>query len=185
MLSLAKRQVIDNTLHKSLRAIEVVAGVVAALINVEGKAAIVAGLIAHALAKGVSGGGSETICEMAVKLQLQSVIARRVSGKEEIGVRSSPEGVKFGLSQLPHAHYGSGVKVVVDDGVDGVAADVRNIENEAPGQRLLNRSVPRFHIRVLEVLIHHEIGAFYGGVGNNPVRWNDRVNEVGKAILES
>ncbi len=124
-LALSKRQIVHNTLHKGLRAIEVVAGVIAALINIEGQATIVARLKTHALTECVSRRGSETAREMPVKLHLQSVVAGRVSRKEEIRVRSSPEGVKLGLSLLPEAKYRRGVEIVIDHGVDAVVADVR------------------------------------------------------------
>ena len=64
-------------------------------------------------------------------------------------------------------------------------ADVTYIENEAPRQRVLDRSVPRFHIRVFEVLINHEVVHRYRRIGNDPVRGNNGENRSGKAILKS
>ncbi len=50
---------------------------------------------------------------------------------------------------------------------------------------MLNRSVPRFHIRVLEVLINYKIGGCFSWIGNDPGRWNQRLNETGETFLES
>src|ERR1700747_161597 len=120
------------------------------------------------------------------------MVAGRISGKQQIRRRSSPEG-GFRKSTVGGAQYGCGIEVVVDDGVDRMIADVRYIQNEAPRQRPLDGRIPRFYIRVLEVGIHHkEVGKFEcrgrrcaGCAGDDPVRRNYRENEIGEAILES
>ena len=53
-LALSKRQIVHNVLHKGMRAVEVVPGVVAALIDIERQAAIVARLKTYAFAECVS-----------------------------------------------------------------------------------------------------------------------------------
>ena len=104
--------------------IEVVAGVIAALIYIECQAAIVVGLKAHAFAESVRGGGRKTVREAPVKFCLQSVVAGGEPRKEKLGRGGSPEGGKFGLPGIAQANDGSGVEVIVDHGVDTVAADV-------------------------------------------------------------
>jgi len=110
------------------------------------------------------------------------VVAGRVSRKEEIGVCRSPERIKFGKPFVAETNYGSCVEVVIHDSVDAVIANVSQIENEAPGQRLLDSEVPRFHIRVFEVLINHEVVHCHSRVGNDSVRGNNRENRSGKTI---
>src|SRR5207245_984177 len=76
-LAPSERQVINDALYKGMRAIEVVAGVIAALIDIERKPSIVAGLKAHPFAERVSRRGRKTARETAVKLHLQSMVAGR------------------------------------------------------------------------------------------------------------
>ena len=75
------RQVVDNTLDKSLGAIEVISGVIAAWINIKGKMAIIALLETHALSECISRRSREATGEPPVKFHLQGMVARRVSGK--------------------------------------------------------------------------------------------------------
>src|SRR5258707_15716732 len=117
-------QLVDNTLHKRLGTIEVVAGVIAPLIDIEGQAAIVAGLKAHAFAEGVRGGGREAVREVPVKFQLQSMVAGRVSGKQEIGVRLTPKRGVLGLPGVREAHHRGGIKVVIYYGIHAVITDI-------------------------------------------------------------
>src|SRR5436190_11655450 len=100
-LAPSERQVINDALYKGMRAIEVVASVIAALIDIERKPSVVAGLKAHPFAERVSRGGRKTAREAAVKLHLQSMVARRVSCKQEIGRGRSSERVELRLSLLP------------------------------------------------------------------------------------
>src|SRR5207245_7079974 len=76
-----ERQVINDALYKGMRAIEVVAGVIAALIDIERKPSVVAGLKAHPFAERISRRGRKTSREAAVKLYLQSVVAGRIPCK--------------------------------------------------------------------------------------------------------
>ena len=73
--ALSKRQIVHDTLHQGMRAIEVVPGVIAALIDIECQAAIVARLKAHAFAEGVGRGGRQAAREVPVEFHLQSVVA--------------------------------------------------------------------------------------------------------------
>src|SRR5258708_28123379 len=142
-------------------------------------------LTTDALADCVGRGGCETAGESPGKLHVQSVVAGRESRKKEIRVRRTPEGVKLGPSLVPEANYRRGVEVIVDNRVDAVIPNVSYIESEAPGQRLLGRRVPRFHVRVLETLIHYKVVGTYSRVGNDPVRWDRRLNEGGETSLKS
>jgi len=49
------------------------------------------------------------------------------------------------------AHDGGSVEVVIHDGINAVISNVSQIEHEVPGQGMLDRQVPRFHVRVLEM----------------------------------
>src|SRR4029077_13124841 len=95
---------------------------------------------------------------------------------------------KLGLPTRSKTGHGGRVEVVVHDGVNRMVPNVRCFEDETPWKRMLDRKVPRLHIRVFEILIHHKKGALYERRDvrrNNAVCWNYRLNEIWEAILES
>ncbi len=124
-LALSKRQIVHNTLHKGMRAIEVVPRVIPALVDIEREAAIVARLKAHAFAESVGRSDRKTSRKPPVEFHLQGVVAGGESRKEEIRARSSFKGTELGTPTIAGAQHGSGIEVVVDDGVDTMITDVR------------------------------------------------------------
>src|SRR5262249_17928468 len=75
--------------------------------------------------------------------------------------------------------------VVVHDGVDAMIADVGDIQNEAPWERLLDSEIPGFDVRILEVLIYDEIVHALGRIADDAVTGNDGFDDVREAIFES
>src|SRR5579859_2945225 len=156
-----EREIVHEALYKRLCAIEVVAGVVSTLVDVEEQAAIVARLETHSFAEGVGSRRGEAAGELAVKFDLQSMVARGVSGEEQVCAGRSPKRCELGKSRIAGASDGASVEIVIHDGIDAVIADVGDVQNELSRERLLNGEVPGLHIGVFEVLIHDkEIGVF-------------------------
>src|SRR5580704_7487303 len=50
---------------------------------------------------------------------------------------------------------------------------------------MLDRQVPRFHVGILEILVHDEILRAQCGGGDDAVRWNDGLNQGGETSLKS
>ncbi len=124
-LAFSERQIVHNTLHKGMCAIEVVPCVIAALVDIEREATIVPGLKAHAFAESVGRSGRKTSRKPPVEFHLQGVVAGGESRKEEIRARISPEGTGLGTPAVAGPQHGSGIEVVVDDGVDAMITDIR------------------------------------------------------------
>src|SRR6185437_7744295 len=107
-----------------------------------------------------------------IEFHLERIVTGAETLKEKVGFGRPPELSKCRLPGIAEANHSRGINVTSARLRNTMIRHIGDIEREVARQRLLDGQIPRFHIRLPEMLIHNKIQLVNIGVGNDSVIGN-------------